>query len=163
MGDSRIGTKTADVKWLDAREMRAWRGYIETIGDLQNALEDDLSDVGLTVGDYQVLVYLSEQEDERMRMCDLACLLHLSPSGLTRRLDGLVRMGAVTREPSPEDRRATLAVLTLSGRRLLEAVAPQHVMSVRKHFIDALTPRQIEVLGDVFEALGRHFAVDKTE
>ncbi len=163
MGVPRTGSNAVDVKWLDDREMRAWRGYIETIGDLQNALEGDLSNVGLTVGDYQVLVYLSEREDERMRMCDLASLLHLSPSGLTRRLDGLVRMGAVAREPSPEDRRATLAALTPSGRRLLESVAPQHVMSVRKHFIDALTPRQIEVLGDVFEALRGHFAAEGTE
>jgi DNA-binding MarR family transcriptional regulator len=162
MGISSDGSKAVDVKWLDDREMRAWRGYIETIGDLQNALEGDLTDVGLTVGDYQVLVYLSEQENERMRMCDLADLLHLSPSGLTRRLDGLVRMGAVAREPCPEDRRATLAALTPSGRRLLENVAPQHVMSVRKHFIDALTPRQIEVLGDVFEALRRHFSAETT-
>jgi hypothetical protein len=37
------------------------------------------------------------------------------------------------------------------------------VMSVRKHFIDALTPRQIEVLGDVFEALRRHFSAETTE
>lgn len=148
------------MKWLDKREMRAWRGYIETIGDLQNALEGDLAGVGLAVGDYQVLVYLSERDDARMRMCDLAELLHLSPSGLTRRLDGLVRMGAVAREPSPEDRRATLAVLTPSGRRLLEKVAPRHVMSVRRHFIDALTPQQIDVLGDVFEALARRFATE---
>jgi DNA-binding MarR family transcriptional regulator len=163
MSSAGTGSEAIDVKWLDDREMRAWRGYIETIGDLQNALEGDLADVGLTVGDYQVLVYLSEQDDERMRMCDLATLLHLSPSGLTRRLDGLVRMGAVAREPCPDDRRATLASLTPSGRRLLENVAPQHVMSVRKHFIDALTPRQIDVLGDVFEALRRHFSAETTE
>ncbi len=158
-----VSSTPVDVSWLDAREMRAWRGYIETIGHLQNALESDLAEVGLTVGDYQVLVYLSEQENRRMRMCDLANLLHLSPSGLTRRLDGLVRMGAVTREPSPEDRRATLAVLTPSGRRLLEKVAPRHVMSVRRHFIDLLTAHQLDVLGDVFEALGRPFAADHTE
>lgn len=163
MGDTRSASMSGDVKWLNTREMRAWRGYIETIGDLQNALEGDLADVGLSVGDYQVLVYLSERENARMRMCDLAGQLHLSPSGLTRRLDGLVRMGAVAREPSPEDRRATLAVLTPSGRRLLEKVAPRHVMSVREHFIDALTPEQLDVLGDVFEALGRHLADERDD
>ncbi len=161
MVSSRTDSKDSSVKWLDRREMRAWRGYIETIDELQNALEGDLSDVGLTVGDYQVLVYLSERDDARMRMCDLAGMLHLSPSGLTRRLDGLVRMGAVAREPSPEDRRVTLAVLTPSGRQLLEEVAPRHVMSVRRHFIDALTPQQIDVLGDVFEALARRFALER--
>lgn len=161
MAESRAPAKANSVKWLNSREMRAWRGYIETIGDLENALEGDLAEVGLTVGDYQVLVYLSEREDSRMRMCDLAELLHLSPSGLTRRLDGLVKMGAVTRTPSPQDRRASLAVLTPRGRRLLEKVAPRHVMSVRRHFIDALTPQQIDVLGDVFEALSRRLASER--
>jgi DNA-binding MarR family transcriptional regulator len=113
------------------------------------------------VGDYQVLVYLSEQLDARMRMCDLAGLLNLSPSGLTRRLDGLVRAGAVDRDPSPEDRRVTLALLTPKGRALLEKVAPSHVMSVRRHFIDALTPQQIDVLGDVFEALAGRLASER--
>ena len=46
---------------------------------------------GLTMGDYEVLVRLSEADDHRMRMCDLAGQLRLSPSGLTRRLDGLVQ------------------------------------------------------------------------
>ena len=161
MAEARANSESVDVEWLNKREMRAWRGYIETIGDLQNALEGDLASVGLAVGDYQVLVYLSEQTDCRMRMCDLAGMLQLSPSGLTRRLDGLVRMGAVARQPSPEDRRVSLAVLTPSGRRLLENVAPRHVMSVRRHFIDALTPQQIDVLGDVFEALARKFALER--
>ena len=166
MGPSRSSStkssaeRETSVKWLNAREMRAWRGYVETIEELQHVLDADLAEVGLTVGDYQVLVYLSEREDRRMRMCDLAGMLHLSPSGLTRRLDGLVRIGAVSREPSPEDRRVSLAVLTPSGRRLLERVAPRHVMSVRRHFMDALTPQQIDVLGDVFEALGRRLAGD---
>ncbi len=63
--------------------MAAWRAYIETFGDLSAALEKDLVEQGLTLGDYQVLVYLSEADDGSMRMCDLADVLQLSPSGLT--------------------------------------------------------------------------------
>lgn len=162
MAGSGVSRRSADVKWLNSREMRAWRGYIDTVGDLQNALEGDLADVGLAVGDYQVLVYLSESDDRRMRMCDLARVLHLTPSGLTRRLDGLVRMGAVSREQGDQDRRETFAVLSASGRRLLEKVAPRHVMSVRRHFIDALSPQQLDVLGDVFETLARRLATTRT-
>ena len=74
--------------------MAAWRTYAETVVDLNAALEADLAPHGLTLGDYQVLVYLSEADDHAMRMCDLAARLQLSPSGLTRRLDGLVRPGS---------------------------------------------------------------------
>jgi DNA-binding MarR family transcriptional regulator len=144
------------AKWLNEREMRAWRGYIDTIAELETALEADLVELGLSVGDYQVLVYLSESDDRQMRMCDLAEQLHLSPSGLTRRLDGLVSMGAVGREQSPEDRRVTLAVLTPQGWELLQRIAPEHVHSVRRHFIDLLTPEQLDVMGDVFDVLRGH-------
>ncbi len=100
------------VRWLDDSEMRAWRTYVETVGNLSTAIENDLAPTGLTLGDYQLLVYLSEAPDRRMRMCDLAVALQLSPSGLTRRLDGLVRNGFVRRIGSDDDRRVMLAVLT---------------------------------------------------
>src|SRR5690606_3988524 len=117
---------------LDDRELAAWRAYVETVGDLSYALDADLQHVGLTVGDYQVLVFLSESEDRAMRMCDLATMLHISASGLTRRLDGLVRLGLVTREPSDTDRRVMLAVLTADGAAKLEEAYPAHLASVRR-------------------------------
>ena len=104
--------------------MDAWRAYIEVQGDLINAIERDLASQGLTLGDYQVLVYLSEAEEQSMRMCDLADILQLSPSGLTRRLDRLVADGYVSRQSSPADRRVMMGSLTATGRELLERTAP---------------------------------------
>lgn len=140
--------------WLDDEEMRAWRGLVEVFLDLDASLEAELLERhGLSMGDYGVLVNLSEAPGERMRMCDLAARLHLSPSGLTRRLDGLVRRGVVAREPSAEDRRVTLAVLTPAGRQLLERAAPDHVADVRSHMLDHLTRTQIRDLGRMMESL----------
>jgi DNA-binding MarR family transcriptional regulator len=133
--------------------MRAWRTYIETVGDLGTALEHDLAPHGLTMGDYQVLVFLSEADDRRMRMCDLSTKLQLSPSGLTRRLDGLVRAGLVQRQPSVTDRRVMLAVLTDAGMKRLEAAAPDHVASVRRHVIDRLDRDQIAAMAEIFTAI----------
>jgi DNA-binding MarR family transcriptional regulator len=76
--------------------------------------------------------------------------LQLSPSGLTRRLDGLVQAGWVAREPSDEDRRVMLAVLTDAGREMLTRVAPHHVASVRHHLIDRLTREQLEAMANIF-------------
>lgn len=145
----------ARTRWLDDEEMRAWRGFIEVTGQLNIELEADLNAHGLTSGDYQVLVYLSEPDDGRLRMCDLAGRLNLSPSGLTRRLDGLVRKGMVSRERSDADRRVMMAVLTPKGREKLVAAAPHHVASVRRHLIDRLDERQIRQLGQIFESLRR--------
>ena len=139
--------------WLTNDEMTAWRTYIETYSDLIAAIEHDLAEHHLTLGDYQVFVYLSEAPDRSMRMCDLADRLQLSPSGLTRRLDGLVKAGFVTREPSGDDRRVMLATLTPSGFAALEKAAPDHVASVRRHIFDHLDGDQVEALASVFQSI----------
>jgi DNA-binding MarR family transcriptional regulator len=141
------------TNWLTAREMTAWRTYIETYGDLMGAIERDLAEHSLTLGDYQVFVYLSEAPGHSMRMCDLADLLQLSPSGLTRRLDGLVTAGFVTREPSLDDRRVMLATLTPNGFAALEAAAPDHVASVRRHLFDHLDADQVAAMASIFQAI----------
>lgn len=144
------------VRWLNALEMTAWRAYVETYADLMAALDADLKPHGLCVGDYQVLVYLSDSDDDRLRMCDLADRLQLSPSGLTRRLDGLVRAGWVAREDNDVDRRVKMAVLTDEGRAVLERAAPLHVDSVRRHLIDLLTRDQLEAMAAAFTAVRTH-------
>lgn len=153
----------AQTRWLDEDEQRAWRTYIECVGDLFTAFENDLAESGLTMGDYQVLVYLSEAEDHALRMCDLAQRLQLSPSGLTRRLDGMVRSGWVRRRNSEIDRRVMLAELTDAGRMALEDAAPCHVASVRRHLIDRLDRNQIQVMAEIFTAVGEGLRQDACE
>lgn len=106
---------------------------------------------GFSEGEYGVLVHLSEAQDHRLRMCDLATALRLSPRGLTRRIDGLVKRGLVTREPSPCDRRAMLAVLTDDGMHELESAAPTHVSSVRESLIDHLEPEDLDRMAELLE------------
>ena len=137
-------------RWLDDTEMQAWRGYIESHGALGVALEVDLAPHGLTMGDYEVLVRLSESAGHQLRMCDLAGQLRLSPSGLTRRLDGLVHGGLVRREPSPCDRRVMLATITEAGLTTLQAAAPGHVEAVRTHFLDHLTAAEVRAMASGF-------------
>lgn len=146
-------TPADDGIWLDDAQQAAWRAFIETVGDLTAALDADLMATGLNLGDYQVLVYLSEAEAGNMRMCDLADALRLSPSGLTRRLDGLVRDGLVERQGSPADRRVMLAVLTEAGWARLREVAPLHVASVRRRLFDHLDDDQVAAMASTFRAI----------
>jgi DNA-binding MarR family transcriptional regulator len=143
----------ATTTWLSASEMRAWRNFIESVSMMTAALESDLAPFRLTLGDYEVLVRLSEAEDTRLRMCDLANALQLSPSGLTRRLDGLVIAGLVERVASPSDRRVMFAALTPIGEAKLVEAAPDHVASVRNRLFKGLTSEQVDTLGDIFETV----------
>ena len=140
--------------WLDDEEMQAWRGLVEVFSDVRASLETELTEqFDLTEGDYGVLVVLSESPDQGLRMCDVARRLHLTPGGLTRRLDGLVDRGFVAREPSTEDRRVVLAVLTPEGMAMLEKAAPVHVDGVRRHLIDHLSREQLHELSAAFDAV----------
>ncbi len=151
-------TTTANPTPLTDSEMAAWRTFIEIYSDLVGVIDDDLSRTGLSLGDYQVLVVLSEAEDRSMRMCDLAETLHLTPSGTTRRLDGLVRSGWVERKNSTADRRVMLAVMTDQGwSKLHEALGP-HINSVRANFIDLLEVDELEALAAAFGKVRDHLA-----
>ena len=142
--------------WLSDREQLAWRNFIGTMPELTAAFESDLAPHGLTMGDYEVLVYLSEAEENRLRMCDLAGSLRLSPSGLTRRLDGMVRQGWVDRASCSGDRRVMYALLTPAGRKKMEAAAPDHVASVRRHFIGPLGADGVRRVSELFEPVREH-------
>jgi DNA-binding MarR family transcriptional regulator len=136
------------VRWLDEQEMRAWRSFVTASAALLAKLDRELeAEHGLSLGEYEVLAFLSESPERRRRMTDLADALHLSPSGLTRRLDQLVKQGFVCRQRCDTDKRGYFAVLTDDGYAKLEAAAPVHVRGVREHLIDRLSRRQLDNLG----------------
>src|SRR5580658_10272089 len=140
------------VCWLDDLEMQAWRSLLSAHSRLMSRLDAELqASQGMSVSDYGVLVQLSEAEGGHMRMSELADRLLLSPSGLTRRLDGLVRAGFVNRTRCPTDRRGAFAVLTEAGRTRLRQAAPDHVDQVRRHFVDLLSRPQLEALVDALD------------
>jgi len=118
------------TKWLNSAEMTAWRSFIETTGDLMRAIEKDLEPFGLDRGDYQLLAMLSEAPDNKLRMCDLAESLRLTRSGLTRRMEGVLKRKLVTRVQSADDGRVAYVQMTAKGMELLKKAAPHHLESV---------------------------------
>jgi DNA-binding MarR family transcriptional regulator len=140
--------------WLDELELRAWRSLLAAHRRLLQRLDAELqSTQDLAIGDYAVLVELSDAEDGAMRMSELAEHLLLSPSGLTRRLDPLVDSGLVERMRCSQDRRGSYAVLTDLGRKRLERAAPDHVEQVRRHFVELLSRTQLAQLADALEVV----------
>jgi DNA-binding MarR family transcriptional regulator len=143
-----------EPRWLTEPEMLAWRSLVTAATAILAALDNELqAERGLALGDYEVLVHLSEGADRAVRMSELAAKLHLSPSGITRRIDGLVKRGLVERRPCPSDRRGSNAVLTPVGLKTLEYSAPTHVRGVREHFVDRLTPAQLTQLAAALSAI----------
>lgn len=144
------------TKWLNASELRAWRGFVLNARNAMLDIESDLARFGIDGGDYQLLAMLSESPDRRLKLCDLATTLRLSRSGLTRRMHGVMKKGLVRRVRDESDGRSAYAELTPKGRAFLQRVAPHHVDSVRRRFVDRLTKSELAAMAAAFEKIGPH-------
>lgn len=144
-----------DVRWLSADEQQAWRAYRDGTARLMDVLAHDLEEqTGLSLGEYEVLVRLSEAPGRTLRMSELAGELAHSRSRLTHTVRRMEADGLVERAPCLEDARGVNCVMTAAGWRRLVEAAPAHVESVRERLVDVLTPQQLHALGDAMAAVG---------
>jgi DNA-binding MarR family transcriptional regulator len=134
---------------LNDAEMSAWHALIRAHSRIVRHLEGELeAEHQLTLPAYEVLAHLSQAPEQRLRMTDLAAHAVLTPSGLTRLVDKLVREGLVERLRCSGDARVVYAVLTPGGMARLVAAYPTHLRGVREHYLDWLTADQQVALSD---------------
>lgn len=137
--------------------MAAWVSLLRAHSAVTRRLDADLvSQHGLTVNDYEVLVRLARAPDRRMRRVDLAAEVLLTPSGITRLLDGLQRSGYVRKAQCDADARVSYAVLTDEGLDKLRAAWRTHAAGINTIFA-GLDDEELDVLG---RALARLCAGD---
>ena len=143
---------SSDARQLDDRELRAWRGMLRAHAALTKALDADLDAAhGLPLSSYEVLLYLNDAEDRRMRMRDLAASVILSRSGLTRLADRLEREGLIRRESCVSDARGAYAVLTPAGAEMLAVARATHLAGVRSLFLQHFSDDELDVLGEAWD------------
>ena len=87
----------------------------------------------------------------------LARALDVTPRNVTGLVDGLAASGHVTREPHPEDRRATLVTPTATGRRTIQGLVAGHADLAARLFGD-VPVEQLEVFTAVLDATIDRFA-----
>jgi DNA-binding MarR family transcriptional regulator len=135
-------------------EQRAFVGLIRAYSATTRRLSEDLEgDHGLTLSDYEVLLHLAHAPDRRMRRIDLARSVLLTPSGITRLLEGLERQGYVERAKCDSDARVTYALLTASGHAKLREASETHLEDVRLHFAERFSDEELNALGGMLSRL----------
>lgn len=136
--------------------LQAWRAYFEATALLQDRAERHLKEqMDLTLGDYNVLLLLSEAPENRLRMGQLASRMVFSPSRLTYQVKTLESRGLVSRQSCSEDRRGSEALLTDAGRRVFRKAAAVHARQIKEDFLDQLDEQETQTLLQVFSRLGR--------
>jgi DNA-binding MarR family transcriptional regulator len=108
---------------------------------------------GVSLSAYEVLMFLADAPDGRMRMSDIADRVLLSRSGCTRLVDRLQQLGYVTRCAATSDGRGLYAQLTEAGRAKAAAARATHLAGVRRYFLDRLTATDQIALGDIWARL----------
>ncbi len=127
--------------------LEAWLGLLRGHSVARRLLNAELQgEHGLTVTEFEALLLLSRAEEGALRRVDLAEGLQLTPSGVTRLLDGLEEKAFVDKATCSHDARVTYAVLTEAGREKLLSASCSHVASVRALFGERFTCEELETL-----------------
>ncbi len=144
-----------EPRWLSAEQQRIWRSFLNGVARINERLDTELRPFGLDLGEYEILVHLSESERHLLRMSDLAERVRQSRSRLTHTISRMESKGLVKRVACPSDRRGVNAIMTATGYQLLVDAAPSHVESVRRALVDRVDPDDFEALGRAMEAVTR--------
>jgi DNA-binding MarR family transcriptional regulator len=140
----------ASLPALDAW-VRLLHGYTAARKTLSAQLQEEHC---LTVNDYEALLRLARAENGMMRRVDLAGSLLLTPSGVTRLLEGLERAGYVAKGTCASDARVTYAVLTEEGRAKFDEASCSHVASIREHFESRFSDEELTTLAELLSRIG---------
>jgi DNA-binding MarR family transcriptional regulator len=149
-----------EPNWLNPREDRAWRAFIDAHQQIEVHLNRRLQESGLSGADYEVLAVLSAIDGDRMPARRLSNALNWEKSRLSHQLRRMQKDGLISREPNPDDARSTMVCLLPAGRAAIEKAAPGHVADVRRTFIDLMTPTELDLLATLNERILHHLATD---
>jgi DNA-binding MarR family transcriptional regulator len=130
--------------------LQAWVGLLRAHAVATRRLNAQLvGEHGLTINDYEALLRLARADDGALRRVDLARELLLTPSGVTRLLDGLERAGYVEKASCSTDARVTYAVITPAGREKLDQAGCGHVAAIRELFEQRYDANELGALAEL--------------
>lgn len=142
---------------LSPEEQAAWDSFIrmqeKLIGRLSHLVR---SDSGMSAADYLVLAKLTESKEGEMRFLELAKLVEWEKSRMSHQVTRMVKRGLVAKRECPEDARGAFVVATPLGYKTIQDAAPMHVEHVRRLFIEALTPNQLNTFARLSQRVSDH-------
>lgn len=131
-------------------EFAAWRGMLRVHSSVFRALDQRLQDAhGIGIDAYGALITLAP--DLALTIGELGERRNLSPSGISRSVDRLERLGLVERRPNPDDRRSLLVALTGKGLTRLREAQRTHHGTVRELLFAGLADADLKRLGRIWE------------
>jgi DNA-binding MarR family transcriptional regulator len=126
-------------------EQGAWGGLLGVYGRMMRMIDEDMQNHShVTHVEFEVLLRLNWEPNQRLRIQDLAARSVLTRSGISRVVERLEKAGLVTREAASEDRRGAYAILTEAGVLRFRKALQYHAAFVRANFISLFTDEELE-------------------
>jgi DNA-binding MarR family transcriptional regulator len=136
--------------------LQAWAALCEVVDRVRVALNRDLQrGAGLTLAENLVLCQVAMAPGRRLRMVDIAELLTIGKSAVTKTVDRLEQRHLITRERDSSDRRTVYATLTAEGGKAFAAAQPMFTEAVRRHFAGKMNEADMRQLRHLAECVLR--------
>ncbi len=134
---------------LEPNPMLLFIAFQRTARLLDSALERGYAASGLNSAGFDLLLTLYRSSPpEGFTPTDLAKHMAVTPASVTNRIDRLLELGLVRREPSSEDRRSLRIHLAPAGRDLVDTYLPLHLENERR-LLGVLSHEEQAVLEEV--------------
>jgi DNA-binding MarR family transcriptional regulator len=128
-----------------------WRSFVSAHFSVVKYLERRMQEQqGLRLAWWDVMQQLADGPKQGLRMSELADLVLLTRSGITRLVDRMIEAGLIVREPCPGDRRGYYAVITQKGLGTIENVGPDHSRDAWEVFLGHISEEEAMMLEKVF-------------
>jgi DNA-binding MarR family transcriptional regulator len=135
-----------------AEEFAAWRGMLRVHSEVFRELDRGLlAEHGFGIDAYALMIMLVAAPARRLPIGELGLRRNLTPSGISRSVDRLTKLGLLERAANPDDRRSLLVCLTREGLRRLREAQVTHHRIVREMLLSNLDPRDLSRLGQLWE------------
>jgi DNA-binding MarR family transcriptional regulator len=146
---------------IDLTDIRAFRTQLRVMErEIFGKISDDSCCCGVTMSQCHTLMELCRLENPSLK--DLAPVLGLDKSTLSRTIDGMVEQGFVTRTENPENRRSVVIRLTDKGKRVagsINAYWDEFILSLFSLIPKEKRAQVIESMALIGEALTKAKAV----
>lgn len=136
-------------RWLTPDEEAAWRAFRRMLVAVTERTSKDLAATNLSMPDYDVLSTLADRDGHRWGLRDMAEKMEWSRSRLSHQLGRMQARGLVDRLPDDTDGRGVVLQLTPVGYAALREATGTHLASVRRRFVDRLSPDELETIRDL--------------
>jgi len=121
---------------MDLEMIRLFRDRVRQVQQkLGWSQRNDIQCCGVTMAQCHALLALGEVKE--MSIVELAGILDVDTSNLSRTVDNMVKAGLLNRIPNPQDRRYVLLTLTEEGKKAFDTI---------KHLFNAYLTKVFELI-----------------